>query len=146
MNAESGSRAGPTQILTCHLSCFPLFIARDSFANGYRYPINEPSPFLSFQFSKETKNCNRHLIFLVLFRSTNFERKAFLAEPIISTIYFQPPVDPNVQNIRSYLPPELQHQVPVPARTGTVPLLQIHLSLSIINFYLFSIYFSKLTR
>ena len=44
-------------------------------------------------------------------RSSNFERKAFLAEPIISSIYFKPPDDPLHQNLKSYLPPELQHQV-----------------------------------
>jgi hypothetical protein len=49
---------------------------------------------------------------LLLVRSSNFERKAFLAEPVISSIYFQAPEDPNFQNFRSYLPPELQHQVP----------------------------------
>jgi hypothetical protein len=48
----------------------------------------------------------------LLVRSSNFERKAFLAEPVISSIYFQAPEDPNFQNFRSYLPPELQHQVP----------------------------------
>jgi hypothetical protein len=48
---------------------------------------------------------------LLLVRSSNFERKAFLAEPVISSIYFQAPEDPNFQNFRSYLPPELQHQV-----------------------------------
>ncbi len=47
----------------------------------------------------------------LLVRSSNFERKAFLAEPVISSIYFQAPEDPNFQNFRSYLPPELQHQV-----------------------------------
>ena len=49
---------------------------------------------------------------IIITRTTNFERKEFLTDAKIPTMYFKPHEEPNFQNLMSYLPLELQHSQP----------------------------------
>jgi sister-chromatid-cohesion protein PDS5 len=49
---------------------------------------------------------------IITTRTTNFERKEFLSDVRIPPMYFKAEGDPNQQNIKSYLPAELQHSAP----------------------------------
>ena len=48
---------------------------------------------------------------MFVFRSTNFERKSFLAEPKIPPNYFKAPENPKYQNLDLYVPAEIQISV-----------------------------------
>jgi len=45
---------------------------------------------------------------IILTRSTNFERKSFLAEPVIPPTYFKAPDNPKYQNLEIFIPAEIQ--------------------------------------
>ena len=49
---------------------------------------------------------------IITTKTSNFERKEFLSDARIPTMYFKAHEDPNFQNIVSYLPAELQHSAP----------------------------------
>ena len=57
---------------------------------------------------------------IITTRTTNFERKEFLSDVRIPPMYFKAVEDANNQNIKSYLPAELQHSAPKKAGTPAI--------------------------
>ena len=57
---------------------------------------------------------------IITTKTTNFERKEFLSDARIPSMYFKPHEDPSWQNIISYLPAELQHSQPKKAAVAGV--------------------------
>ena len=62
---------------------------------------------------------------IIITRTTNFERKEFLTDARIPTMYFKPHEDPNFQNLQSFLPLELQHSQPKKASVMGPPLYTV---------------------
>ena len=62
---------------------------------------------------------------IITTRTTNFERKDYLSDARIPSMYFKPHEDPNFLNLVSYLPTELQHSQPKKASAMGAPIITV---------------------
>merc|ERR1712025_597014 len=105
----------------------PLMLKNENYSFGFYQELIQKMKNMKDALKAEDENVNHKMwavcdlaLGIITTRTTNFERKEFLSDARIPSMYFKPHEDPNFQNIISYLPAELQHSQPKKASNTPV--------------------------
>jgi len=105
----------------------PLMLKNENYSFGFYQELIQKMKNMKDALKADDENVNHKMwavcdlaLGIITTRTTNFERKEFLSDARIPSMYFKPHEDPNFQNIISYLPAELQHSQPKKASTTPV--------------------------
>jgi len=98
----------------------PLMLKNENYSFGFYQELIQKMKNCKDALKSEEQSVNLKLwavcdlaMGIITTRTTNFERKEFLSDARIPPMYFKASEDgSNMQNVKSYLPPELQHQAP----------------------------------
>ena len=105
----------------------PLMLKNENYSFGFYQELIQKMKNMKDALKADDESVNHKMwavcdlaLGIITTRTTNFERKEFLSDARIPSMYFKPHEDPNFQNIISYLPAELQHSQPKKASTTPV--------------------------
>merc|ERR1712025_975839 len=105
----------------------PLMLKNENYSFGFYQELIQKMKNMKDALKADDENVNHKMwavcdlaLGIITTRTTNFERKEFLSDARIPSMYFKPHEDPNFQNIISYLPAELQHSQPKKASNTPV--------------------------